>query len=211
MRSSARRWPPYTEMVKALRTPGVQLIICERSVWSDKHIFAEVNLSDVNERAGVPPRATRHAPLALARHSSEITTRAPPRSVLAAYAASHAALCDAMPPVRLASILLDAPVEVLIARVSARARVAETDGEGCGIPTEYLERLQALAAPNALRTPGPRVAFPLPSHASRRSRLAPLTPTFSLPTSAPAPAAPHPPRRSPRRPPTTPSSRAPRG
>ena len=48
-----------------------------------------------------------------------------------------------MPPVRLASILLDAPVDVLIERVSARARSAETDGEGCGIPTEYLERLQA--------------------------------------------------------------------
>ena len=47
---------------------------------------------------------------------------------------------------RLASILLDAPVEVLLERVSARARAAETDGEGCGIPVEYLERLQAAHA-----------------------------------------------------------------
>lgn len=53
---------------------------------------------------------------------------------------------------RLATIILDAPLEILVERVNARARAAET--EGAGILTEYLQKLQDAHHALYAQTPG---------------------------------------------------------
>lgn len=58
----------------------------------------------------------------------------------ACYEASHHSLVAALPTVRQAAILLDAPLDVLVARVNGRNRASEVEGDG--IPVEYLARLQ---------------------------------------------------------------------
>ena len=101
----------YSSLQAALREPGVQVVVVERSIWSDKSIFAAVNLETEAE--------------------------------LAAYEASHASLCgDALPELRHATLLLDAPLETIEDRISQRARAQEAAGEGSGgIPRAYLQRL----------------------------------------------------------------------
>lgn len=41
----------YADLLAALLTPNVQVVICERSIWSDQAIFADVNISDEYERS----------------------------------------------------------------------------------------------------------------------------------------------------------------
>eukprot|EP00966_Prymnesium_polylepis_P120113 2775752-Prymnesium_polylepis.1 len=76
-------------LTKALAVPGVRVVICERSIWSDKAVFADVNITAAAERA--------------------------------AYSCTFEALCATLPPVTHATILLDAPLDVILGRVQKRA------------------------------------------------------------------------------------------
>ena len=105
-------------LTKALAVPGVRVVICERSIWSDKAVFADVNITGEAERA--------------------------------AYECTFEALCATLPEVTHATVLLDAPLDVILARVQKRARAAEqpTETEAAeepkgGIDWAYLREQQA--------------------------------------------------------------------
>ena len=96
----------------------MRVVICERSIWSDKAVFADVNITDKAEKA--------------------------------TYACTFEAPVRTLPPVRHATVLLDAPLEVCLARMQKRSRAAETDvvaveGEESmgGVDAGYLSQLSA--------------------------------------------------------------------
>ncbi len=110
----------------ALKT-GADLIITERSIFTDRECFAKVGISDAAE--------------------------------IAAYAVTHDMLVQNLPPHRMATVLLDAPLSVITARIRMRGRSSEdklgsdapegapaadqpADESAGGVPEAYLQLLQ---------------------------------------------------------------------
>ena len=73
----------FRNLCDALRAPGVKLVIAERSLASDRCVFAETHLGPLDSRA---------------------------------YGCSNTALTEALGDVRHATVLLEAPIDVLQAR-----------------------------------------------------------------------------------------------
>ena len=90
----------YALLREALATPGARLVISERSLRSDKAVFAATHLRGCDKDA---------------------------------YDLAHASIVASLPKAdRLATVLLDAPVETLLERVARRGR----DGEGADVDAE---------------------------------------------------------------------------
>ena len=110
----------YAEVSRALRKPGLKMAICERSMFSDKQIFAA-------ERFASDPKQK------------------------AAYETAFDALIGSLPRnLRTATVLLDAPVDVVAKRVKTRSRSAECTDDAAnddgteketGVSTEFLASL----------------------------------------------------------------------
>ena len=89
----ATRFAPF---MMALTTPGVQLVVAERSIYSDRGIFVATQVKNPLE--------------------------------LAAYATEHDALTQLLPAdQRFSTVMLDAPLATLAARVSKRDRASEVE------------------------------------------------------------------------------------
>ena len=138
-------------MAKAIAQPGVRVVVCERSIWSDK--VCEPNADRAPFRV---PRALAWRPH-LTPYRAQTLDQAifadvniTERAERAAYQCAFEALCGIIPQVDHATVLLDAPLEVIFGRVQKRARAAETAqgdaGEEAqpkgGIDEAYLSELQ---------------------------------------------------------------------
>lgn len=89
----ATRFAPF---MMALTAPGVQLVVAERSIYSDRGIFVATQVKNPLE--------------------------------LAAYATEHDALTQLLPAdQRFSTVMLDAPLATLAARVSKRDRASEVE------------------------------------------------------------------------------------
>jgi len=106
----------YAALVRALKS-GAKLVISERSLYSDRAVFAGTHLTGADKDA---------------------------------YELSWASMLESLPDVPNCTVLLDAPVPTLMARVSKRAREGEgaaDDDEGGagggGVSADYLTTLEA--------------------------------------------------------------------
>ena len=113
----ATRFAPF---MMALTSPGVQLVVAERSIYSDRGIFVATQVKNPLE--------------------------------LAAYATEHDALTQLLPAdQRFSTVMLDAPLATLAARVSKRDRASEvetaaavaTDDDEVAVAPPYLAALAA--------------------------------------------------------------------
>lgn len=89
----------YGNICTAVKTPGVKLVIAERSIASDRAVFAETHLGPLDSKA---------------------------------YGCSNEALTQALGTVRDATVLLEAPIDTLEARLASRrplARLARSQTE----------------------------------------------------------------------------------
>ena len=126
----------YAALAHALKVPGVELVIAERSLGSDRRVFAHTHLGELEFRAyaAAPPRHRAAARRRLHRTPASDASRPPARS----YAVAHDALTSTLDHGS-ATVLLDAPVDTLQARIRTRGRAAEDENDtGSGVDSQYL-------------------------------------------------------------------------